>query len=155
VWQVNGSSNRWTEVNRDLFSRLGRFTSLRTLGLTLLGDPSDWSMEGFRALAPRLKRLELDFQEERAQHIFRRHQPLGTLFETECRLHAIVEATLDRTRCPRGSWSLLLSAFCAHLQRGAAAASLQPTPKPQRGDFFFSTKVWMQSCITLSYAIVI
>jgi len=70
--EVYNSLGKWSEINCDLFSRLGRFTSLEILGLTLLGDPTSWSMAGFKELTL-LRRLEIDLQDERGQHLFGRH----------------------------------------------------------------------------------
>lgn len=51
----------WTRINADLFSRLGSFRSLIALGLTLRGDPFNWSMDGFAALSS-LESLELEVE---------------------------------------------------------------------------------------------
>ena len=52
-------STTWTRINADLFSRLGSFRSLIALGLTLKGDPFNWSMDGFACLSS-LESLELE-----------------------------------------------------------------------------------------------
>lgn len=61
---------RWSEVNADLFSRLGRFRSLEVLGLTLRGDCASWDVSGFAHLA-NLRSLELDM-DGAAQYAFGR-----------------------------------------------------------------------------------
>jgi len=74
-------------------------------------------MEGFRALAPRLRPLELDFQEERAGAIFGRHWMLDAFGRGSAgRMHGHSWPS----NMFRGPWSLLFGSapiFRAGLRR--------------------------------------
>jgi hypothetical protein len=108
-------------------------------------------MEEFRALAPRLKRLELDFQEERAQHILiLGHLPLDA-FGAEA--PATCMPRLAEQDAPR-----LLAAALVGILRPFSARGCVTVAAMQGGNAetsFFSTKVWMQSCIIRFCVIVI